>query len=139
MAPNAGNRRGKQKGPPMNCSSCGHTDYQRRLSKKCSHFKEKEMSRSSKTEGEDVDVATNNGGVSSNNNNHADNNANTSVAAIADATVSYPNFIKVKSRRRCTYEPFVDVASPVFKTRDTMFQVSQRYYQGRRVEVETSP
>eukprot|EP00957_Ditylum_brightwellii_P182260 13885741-Ditylum_brightwellii.AAC.1 len=70
----------------MKCSSCGHTDHQCRSSKKCPHYKEKETGRSSTTEGKDVDVATNNGGVASNNDNHADNSANTSVAAIADAT-----------------------------------------------------
>eukprot|EP00957_Ditylum_brightwellii_P126021 9607620-Ditylum_brightwellii.AAC.1 len=97
------------------------------------------MGRSSTTEGEDVDIATNNGGVASNNDNHVDNSVNTSVAAIDDATVSYPNFIKIKSNRRCTYEPVVDVESPNFKTRDTMFEVTQRDYQGRCMEVEASP
>eukprot|EP00957_Ditylum_brightwellii_P135727 10350160-Ditylum_brightwellii.AAC.1 len=74
------------------------------------------MSRSSTTKGEDMGVATNNRGVTSNDNNIAENSANTSVAAIANASVSNPEFIK-----------------------DTMFQVTHRGYCGWCVEVEASP
>eukprot|EP00957_Ditylum_brightwellii_P092316 7028674-Ditylum_brightwellii.AAC.1 len=86
MTPYAVNGRGKCKGPPMRCSLCACTDHQHRSSKKCPHYKGKEMSRSSTTEGEAMGVATNNGGVASNDDNVAEKSAITSIAAIANTS-----------------------------------------------------
>eukprot|EP00957_Ditylum_brightwellii_P117482 8960111-Ditylum_brightwellii.AAC.1 len=71
------------------------------------------MSRSSTTEGEDMGVVTNNG--------------------VLQAMMIVLKEI-VTSTRRFTYEPVMDVASPDFKIKDTMFQVSQKNYRGRHVE-----
>eukprot|EP00957_Ditylum_brightwellii_P094890 7226604-Ditylum_brightwellii.AAC.1 len=143
MSSNTGNVRRKCKGTPMKCTSCGCTYHKQRSSKKCPHYRGSEMSRSYTKKGlptrDDAGAATNNEDAANNNENTANNSASTSIAAIGDASVSYPTFIKVKIRRRCTYEPIVDVASLDFKSQDTMFQVSQRDYHGRCVEVEASP
>eukprot|EP00957_Ditylum_brightwellii_P110892 8457959-Ditylum_brightwellii.AAC.1 len=61
--------------------------------------------------------------------------------ATSDATSSicYPNFIELKSRRNRMYEPVVDVAYSMFRSHDTVFQVTGKDYCNWAVEVKASP
>eukprot|EP00957_Ditylum_brightwellii_P171806 13079014-Ditylum_brightwellii.AAC.1 len=61
------------------------------------------------------------------------------VDATYESSISYPNFIELKSRRNRIHEPVVDVSSSMFKSHDTVFHVTGKDYCGMVVEVKASP
>eukprot|EP00957_Ditylum_brightwellii_P110003 8390846-Ditylum_brightwellii.AAC.1 len=60
------------------------------------------------------------------------------VDATYESRINYPDFIELESRRNRMYEPVVDVVSSMFRSHDTVFQVTGKDYRDRVMEVEAS-